>query len=319
MRPNIFKSMHVSTPATHEHSPGHASPTKRRRIGDRGDKENDSPGLFSQSSPTAKLHKEEREWAIKPFTLGKRPRKEESKEWEGMSPQKKGRMRTRDPGDSEDERIVETLVVPNSPVLTKRRRVFMDSVSVPRLQDVYPQLRSTSSLKSLKELCTPCSSPLLSHQRGETRSVSKPLISSSDGFSRKRRRASTDVFLISKTSSALYDSESESELKVPFSDSFTLDRCPVSPKEPLSSDDDPHIGQVTPHRLISPIPRRSMSTKFYDADPPSDDSVMGECASPSKEVVERRLKRLGSMPNVIMAPHSILANKKDGTFWSIKA
>jgi hypothetical protein len=311
--------MHVPTPATPKHSPtGHPSPTKRRRIGDKEDKENDSPRLFSRSSPTAKLPEEEIEWVIKPFTLGKRARKEGNGEWEGMSPQKKGRVKTIDPGDSEDERIVEALVITSSPVLTKHRRVFMDSVSVPRLQDVYPQLRSTSSFKSLRELCTPSSSPSLSHHRGQSRSVPKTSISSSGGFSRKRRRANTeDVFSVSKTSCALSDSESESEPEVPFSDSFTLDRRPVSPKEPLSSDDDPHIGQVTPHRLISPIPRRNMSANFCDVDPPSDDSVMGECASPSKEVVERRLKRLGPATNMMMAPHSMLTKKN--AFWSIKA
>jgi hypothetical protein len=31
---------------------------------------------------------------------------------------------------------------------------------------------------------------------------------------------------------------------------------------PESSDDDPHIGQVTPHHIVSPAPRR-LSSRFF--------------------------------------------------------
>ena len=31
---------------------------------------------------------------------------------------------------------------------------------------------------------------------------------------------------------------------------------------PESSDDDPHLGQVTPHHIISPAPRR-LSSRFF--------------------------------------------------------
>ncbi|KAK7056957.1 hypothetical protein VNI00_002675 [Paramarasmius palmivorus] len=62
-----------------------------------------------------------------------------------------------------------------------------------------------------------------------------------------------------------------------------------SPKAELpSSDDDPHLGQVTPRHLISPVLRRLSGSKWSSnvEDPPSDDSV----GSPTKGVVERRLK-----------------------------
>lgn len=51
-----------------------------------------------------------------------------------------------------------------------------------------------------------------------------------------------------------------------------------------SSDDDPHIGQVTPHRLVSPAMRRIQ--KVETSDPPSDDSVL--VASPTRDHVARR-------------------------------
>jgi hypothetical protein len=60
-----------------------------------------------------------------------------------------------------------------------------------------------------------------------------------------------------------------------------------------SSDDDPYFGQVTPHHLISPVLRRAKSQK---KDPPSDDSNMSD--SPSREIVARRLRRLGSISNM---------------------
>ena len=31
---------------------------------------------------------------------------------------------------------------------------------------------------------------------------------------------------------------------------------------PESSDDDPHLGQVTPHHIVSPAPRR-LSSRFF--------------------------------------------------------
>jgi hypothetical protein len=259
---------------------------------------------------------EETDWVVKPFTLGKRARMNEIGGREGMTPQKKGRVTRRESGDSEDEKMVERLVIPDSDDLSaaapapaattkKHKRVFMDAVEIPRLKDVYPKLKSSASLVSLRELCTPShlSSPL--HEKGQLRSATQAVKTYAGGSSRKRSRASTeDVFSISTTSLVLQDSEPE----IPFSDSFTLDNTPASPKEELpSSDDDPRIGQVTPHRLISPIPRRSLRAKVYEIDPPSDDSVMGGCTSPSKEVVERKLKRLGSLTNMITAPYSIVA------------
>ncbi|KAL0581176.1 hypothetical protein V5O48_000866 [Marasmius crinis-equi] len=76
------------------------------------------------------------------------------------------------------------------------------------------------------------------------------------------------------------------------SDDSIMQSSPVKTPSQLSSDDDPHLGQVTPHHLISPALRRTRQT--YDDDPPSDDSVIS--GSPSKGVVMRRMQRLESAP-----------------------
>jgi hypothetical protein len=85
-----------------------------------------------------------------------------------------------------------------------------------------------------------------------------------------------------------------------FQDDTTAPMSPLSEGSPeLSSDDDPHLGQVTPHHLISPAPRRVRDN--FD-DPPSDDSTMS--TSPSQDAVTRRLQRsetLGSLKPFIVA------------------
>lgn len=67
------------------------------------------------------------------------------------------------------------------------------------------------------------------------------------------------------------------------------------PGSDQSSDDDPHLGQVTPHHLISPALRRTRGMlnmrvgTTQNIDPPSDDSVV--TASPSRDMVARRQLR----------------------------
>jgi len=65
------------------------------------------------------------------------------------------------------------------------------------------------------------------------------------------------------------------------SDDSIFSKSPAKPQQ-LSSDDDPHLGQVTPHRLISPAVRRAKTIDIYD--PPSDDSLG---SSPSKGLGHR--------------------------------
>lgn len=68
------------------------------------------------------------------------------------------------------------------------------------------------------------------------------------------------------------------------------------------SDDDPLIGQVTPHRLVSPALRRVHHIEF-NSDPPSDDSNMSN--SPTSQRLTRKIARLGS--ERLARPTSLLA------------
>ena len=53
------------------------------------------------------------------------------------------------------------------------------------------------------------------------------------------------------------------------------------------SDDDPHLGQVSPRHLASPAPRRYMDPDYDDS---SDDAAS---SSPSRDLVARRQQRFG--------------------------
>ncbi|KAF5315065.1 hypothetical protein D9619_007434 [Psilocybe cf. subviscida] len=146
--------------------------------------------------------------------------------------------------------------------------------------------------------------------------------SSSTRLKRKRRESDDDHF--EKLNS------SDTPLPAPFVPAARTSRRVYSlpssddvPVPPLSSDDDPHTGQVTPHRLISPVPktrRRAASALmlsklksnrtptldeelFGDEVPGSDDSVTitsgSDSDSPTKAVVSRQLRRLRSSDAVL--------------------
>ncbi|KAF9465816.1 hypothetical protein BDZ94DRAFT_1253254 [Collybia nuda] len=303
------------TPGTPTYTPrsAHRSllSSKRRKLGD-GDKENRSPAIAlpirSVEERISMRTAEDRAWVTKPFMLGKRRFEEEELDEDQPSPLKKGKKLDLFSDDSEDELDVNTDLVATSSIVEdvftskffspfkttssvdlflftppkKRKRVFMEAVEVPTLREVYTRLKCTTSLESLR--ATPSSLfPSARHMCSVTREPASTRILASDGSSRKRRRASAeDIF----SSSPLHP------LEAPRSDSFSL--TPVktwnSPDFP-SSDDDPHFGQVTPHRIISPKLRRAQGTHFED--PPSDDSTI--LASPSRDLAERRLQRLGSL------------------------
>ncbi|KIK57143.1 hypothetical protein GYMLUDRAFT_75668 [Collybiopsis luxurians FD-317 M1] len=92
-------------------------------------------------------------------------------------------------------------------------------------------------------------------------------------------------------------------LDIPSSDS-DLGSDDTRSVQQLSSDDDPHLGQVTPGHLISPALKRvSRADEDEDLDPPSDDSDYGFGSgaaersaqdSPSRQVMMRRLQRTAS-------------------------
>ena len=63
--------------------------------------------------------------------------------------------------------------------------------------------------------------------------------------------------------------------------------------ESEGSDDDPHLGQVSPRHLASPAPRRHMTP---DHDTSSDDAPS---SSPSRDLVARRQQRFGLLAQAL--------------------
>ncbi|KAF7980462.1 hypothetical protein HWV62_37928 [Athelia sp. TMB] len=285
---------HRTTPATPKRTPAsisifsasRSSPSKRRKV-DGGGKENVSPRPVIASFA-------ERLALRSPATvvLGKRRAENESPEG---SPVKKGKVLEEpvtppsrnsalDSDDSADERLVEESLIANpldDPFVVsvstskKRKRMFIDAVEVPSLQSVLLRDRqlatspSKRTLRRTRSMVLPAGPSFV--QSLVYRSARKPV----------RRRVSEDPF-------ALSDPFSDVGVRSDDSLAWSSDRIPSQ----LSSDDDPHIGQVTPHHLISPALRRA------PCDPPSDDSVLGSSPSPSSSAAFRcyhlDLKRLSA-------------------------
>ena len=185
----------------------------------------------------------------------------------------------------------------------KRKRVIMDAVEVPTLREVYGSvvmrsggLRASVSFDSGLKMRTPQSVSVREGVARRTRSATKhrraDALASCSAMEKKakknRRRAS---------------SASSGDLQTSSSDGFEDGSDPIDLRPGLrrvaslpassSSDDDPHLGQVTPHHLISPDLKKSargLGSFYGEGELGSDDSV----PSPSKEMVERKLKRMGS-------------------------
>ncbi|KAH8104762.1 hypothetical protein BXZ70DRAFT_614597 [Cristinia sonorae] len=86
-----------------------------------------------------------------------------------------------------------------------------------------------------------------------------------------------------------------------------------SPSNDLSSDDNPHIGQVTPHRIVSPTMRRVQNSE--DSDPSSDDSVLA--ASPTRDHLARR-RSAGKTMIEKLAPLMLGKNRRNQSASSSK-
>lgn len=291
-----------STPSHIDRSPlssrSIASTGRRRR--EVGDKENRSPRrLAGVESVTDRIAKSpENPYGLKPFGLGKRRAVYDAKdeEWnERPSPLKRCRVNSAvppspSPSEAEDERdVAETLLdysheddvssnvpPPHSPL--KRKRVFMEAVELPTLRSltVERKLRHAASLDSHALGAAVKSSKVLGKMR--MRGGALPQGSSSV---KRRKSDGGDPFLVSND-----------EPKA----------MPVSSDGP-SSDDDPHIGQVTPHHLISPQLRTRGKAPGGDGDsdvcdPPSDDSLPS--SSPLRDVMARRLHREVSLTKLAL-------------------
>lgn len=180
----------------------------------------------------------------------------------------------------------------------KRKRVIMDAVVLPTLREVYGSsmirsggLRSSVSFDSGLKMRTPRSVSVREGVARGTRSATKhrraDALASCSAMERKaenRRRASALSGNVQTSSSDGFEDGSD-----PIELRPGLRRVASQPAS-SSSDDDPHLGQVTPHHLISPHLKKSARGlgRFYgEGEPASDDSV----PSPSKDIVERKLKR----------------------------
>ncbi|KAG6821876.1 hypothetical protein H0H92_000376 [Tricholoma furcatifolium] len=202
--------------------------------------------------------------------------------------------------------------------MKKRKRVVMDFVEVPPLSSVYRGL----GLRHAASLPLPRPPPIM--MKGVRRSMRRASLSSevlvkarevlSEPRANKRRKLSKGC---SESNEGDSDADAEDSTPVrgpalaPLSTltdnqaaaaaaavyyPYNLARKHaadgrVVPSSELSSDDDPRLGQVTPYHLISPELRRAQAGLRME-DPPSDDSVLG--SSPSKALVERKLRRMGS-------------------------
>ncbi|KAG6888113.1 hypothetical protein C0992_009608 [Termitomyces sp. T32_za158] len=271
-----------------------SSPVKRRKLAN-GNKENFLPAedvtftAILTSSPSATKVK-----------LGKRPFEEDS---------------------SEDERnVVKSLIPPEDDVFfntpapkptpnadakmlakstsKKRKRMVMDAVEMPPLSQVYARtLRPSASFELPR---TPkvirCSVPR-TRSESKVSGVNSEMTRSSKRKNPEPAEEGEEVFNIGMVPlRALIPSENHVSF-YPYSLVRQRNKRLV-PSSELSSDDDPHFGQVTPHHLISPDLKRVKVTDLTD--PPSDDSVIA--SSPSRDLVERRLQRTGSGSLIKITP-----------------
>ncbi|KAF9005430.1 hypothetical protein BDQ17DRAFT_1303792 [Cyathus striatus] len=280
------------------------SPTKRRRL-DAEDKENDSPRITARIASVAERIALQSSPLATKSSLGKRKLNDMEKQpQEFDGPLKRNRTNLNivlpiSPAcstciGSEDGRKIEPLVlanvsprlpfpvtedvftkspsIPTDSMTRKRKRVFMDAVVVPTFREVLQRrLRHSISLDSMAIDNCPSTVPFIhprsislnqcDHSLKGCKCVSDPFVSTSP-------RGETIKVICRSSTSRTPDRFSE-----------------------MSSDDDPYIGQVTPHHLISPALHKSCLREPFD--PPSDDSVPS--SSPLKEAVTRRLRRTRSL------------------------
>ncbi|KAF9267296.1 hypothetical protein L218DRAFT_894410 [Marasmius fiardii PR-910] len=171
--------------------------------------------------------------------------------------------------DSGDEGVVEDMLIPHDtkqdvfgvplqPTKSKKRKAFvLDAVEIPTLQEFERRRSSPLKLGRASRRSNIFETP--QHRQKAVDSSSSPKM--------------PEVLDLNSDDSVMFGRSS-----------------PVKNASQLSSDDDPHIGQVTPHHLISPALKRTQ--RIHDDDPPSDDSVVS--GSPSKGAALRRMQRLGS-------------------------
>lgn len=278
-----------------------APKSKRRRLEEGEDKENASPRdsllgkiplmteRIAMKSPLAPISSSSTNRAVS-GALKRQLEKESEDEVddelaERPSPSKKGRLNSAIVGrrrslsmcsdgsdDSVEERNVALSLIQSTPQHSKRRWI-MESVEVPSFEEVLfsRRLRRSASLESLTP-ASPIKTPSTSGRR----------------LIRKMRPSAKPTKMSCMFDPFVSSSSPISGLRLPNDTSGPrLVRTVSVPTmgHSSSSDDDPRYGQVTPHHLISPVPK-----KVFDVfDPPSDDSLPS--SSPTKVVMARRSVR----------------------------
>ncbi|KAL4251214.1 hypothetical protein ABKN59_006305 [Abortiporus biennis] len=193
----------------------------------------------------------------------------------------------------------------------KRKGVFMEAVEIPSFKDIRRQKqRRTESLPNIE---TVNEEPEKAEEEDEktptatlrrTRSATKLLGDKASfvrlpyspkkrtpGSSTPRSNANNATTIVASTSSPAV--RKLAECIVAGSDDSIMLATPTKhiASDP-PSDDGPGsimIGQITPHRLVSPAMKRI--NMMIDSDPPSDDSVLS--SSPSRDRVARRSQQTG--------------------------
>lgn len=197
---------------------------------------------------------------------------------------------------------LEAATVPNTvqTPIKKRKRMVLDAVELPSLSDVYrrPSLKKSTSFEDKKVISSgPLTRSMLRRTRselknGSTSTAGKEVFTLTSPTKRRRGSFSTSVFEESEAETEPKSSRGVVQLRELVPWPRMLYRLQPQLSSELSSDDDPHLGQVTPHHLMSPALRRVRGLSDH-VDPPSDDSVM--VPSPSRDSQQRRLQRQASL------------------------
>ncbi|TBU29934.1 hypothetical protein BD311DRAFT_864373 [Dichomitus squalens] len=188
-----------------------------------------------------------------------------------------------------------------TPASRKRKGVFMDAVEVPSVQQIRD--RGRHSLESIGH-ASEADAELKPRSAAEdpkptirrTRSATKLLGKNADfqKLETPKRRKTTRAAELREEAAGM-SSPIRLLLDAPqfgSDDSIMATSPAIDVSDMPPSDDDPHLGQVTPHRLVSPSLRRVKRMAFTSSDPPSDDSNMSN--SPSRDRVSRRTAWLKS-------------------------
>ncbi|KAI0044102.1 hypothetical protein FA95DRAFT_1681450 [Auriscalpium vulgare] len=182
---------------------------------------------------------------------------------------------------------------PSPTPVRKRRGIFMEAVEVLRLSDVR-RLQRRESMQTVER----------QPRRQSLRRVKSLGVSIT--ARKTKMRTSSSAGRGPSSSSPLRVLEA---ILIAGSDDSISTAMPLTTPAtaPPSSDDDPHVGQVTPDHLVSPGMRRP-----WYMDPPSDDSAASD--SPSRAHVARRVfQRLGSGSLLPLGPPRFTTVSTEGS------